>query len=179
MTHVKQFFPEKLASYINALLFGYKDHEFQEIRQLFSSSGLLHFFYCVRTACVFLFLLVRTRSETRKLTREEMLLPLLPIILIAAILFGGSISVIRAVLAYGMTVLLRLFSCHLSACDRYGIVLFLTLMIDPKVFLQTSGQLCFLMPFLFAHAKKRTGFLSDPFSVFAVIGSAAADALIL
>ena len=100
-------------------------------------------FYCVRTACVFLFYWLERGLRRGKLTREEMLLPLLPIILIAAILFGGSISVIRAVLAYGMTVLLRLFSCHLSACDRYGIVLFLTLMIDPKVFLQTSGQLCF------------------------------------
>ncbi|VFA62976.1 DNA internalization-related competence protein ComEC/Rec2 [Enterococcus saccharolyticus] len=148
VTHVKQFFPEKLASYINALLFGYKDHEFQEIRQLFSSSGLLHFFTVSGLHVSFFFYWLERGLRRGKLTREEMLLPLLPIILIAAILFGGSISVIRAVLAYGMTVLLRLFSCHLSACDRYGIVLFLTLMIDPKVFLQTSGQLCFLMTFL-------------------------------
>ena len=108
VTHVKQFFPEKLASYINALLFGYKDHEFQEIRQLFSSSGLLHFLLCPDCMCLFFYWLERGLRRG-KLTREEMLLPLLPIILIAAILFGGSISVIRAVLAYGMTVLCDCF----------------------------------------------------------------------
>lgn len=148
VTHVKQFYPEKLATYMNALLFGYKDHEFQEIRQLFSSSGLLHFFTVSGLHVSFFFSWLEKGMRRGKLTSGEMVLPLLPLLLIAAILFGGSISVIRAVLAYGMTVLLRLFSCHLSACDRYGIVLFLTLVIDPKVFLQTSGQLCFLMTFL-------------------------------
>jgi competence protein ComEC len=154
ITHVKEFFPQRLASYINALLFGYKDHEFQEIRQMYSSSGLLHFFTVSGMHVSFFFLWVEKGLRRMKLTRGEMFGPTLFLLLVASIFFGRSISVIRAILAYGLSVLLRLFSWRISAGDQYGLVLFLTLLVDPKVFLQTSGQLCFLMTFLILMQKK-------------------------
>jgi competence protein ComEC len=176
VTHVQQFFPQRLATYINALLFGYKDQEFQEIRQLFSSSGLLHFFTVSGMHITFFFTWVEKGLRRGKFTKEGMRIPVLVLILTAAVFFGGTISVIRGVLSYGTSFFLSGTSWRLSACDRYGIVLFLTLLIDPKVFMQTAGQLSFLMTFLLLmqktlnHSVKHALFLpilAAPFMMYA------------
>ncbi|MER2117578.1 MAG: DUF4131 domain-containing protein, partial [Enterococcus casseliflavus] len=41
ISSVQRIFPERSAAYINALLFGFKDHDFQEVRQIYRASGLL------------------------------------------------------------------------------------------------------------------------------------------
>ncbi len=63
-------------------------------------------------------------------------------------LCGGGISVWRAVLALSVTQVTTLYQQRLSASDHYGIVLTALLFVDPKVLLQTSGQLSLLMTFL-------------------------------
>lgn len=148
ISSVQRIFPERSATYINALLFGFKDHAFQEVRQIYSASGLLHFFTISGMHVVLFFKWFREILCRLGFTQKEMLLPLVVFFLGAIGLCGGGISVWRAVLALAVNQVNALFPQRLSGSDRYGIVLTALLFVDPKVLLQTSGQLSLLMTFL-------------------------------
>lgn len=148
ISHVQGFFSLQLSTYINALLFGYKDHEFQALRDLFSGSGLLHFFTISGMHVAFFFQKLTYIFRRLHFTRKEMLLPILCCLGSAVVLFGGSISVIRAVFVFMINEQLAERAKKWSASDRYGIILTILLFIEPKILLQMSGQLCLLMTFL-------------------------------
>ncbi|WP_461203284.1 DNA internalization-related competence protein ComEC/Rec2 [Enterococcus sp. N342-3-1-2] len=148
ITHVQRVFPSRISIYINALLFGYKDHEFQVLRDLFSGSGLLHFFTISGMHVAFFFQKLTYIFRRLHFTPEEMCLPVLCCLGGSIVLFGGSISVIRAVLVYMLNALMTARAKSWSASDRYGIILTILLIIAPKLLLQLSGQLCLLMTFL-------------------------------
>lgn len=148
ITHVQQIFPAQLSIYVNALLFGYKDHEFQALRNLFSGSGLLHFFTISGMHVAFFFHALTYFFRRLHFTHNDMLLPMLSCLGCSVVLFGGGISVIRAVIVYILNLLMTTRARTLSASDRYGIILTILLIVEPNILLQVSGQLCLLMTFL-------------------------------
>ncbi|WP_429972207.1 DNA internalization-related competence protein ComEC/Rec2 [Enterococcus sp. AZ015] len=148
ISSVQRIFPERSAAYINALLFGFKDHSFQEVRQMYHASGLLHFFTISGMHVVLFFKWFRGCFCRLGFTQKEMLLPMGVFFLAIIGLCGGGTSVWRAVLALSVTQVTTLYQQRLSASDHYGIVLTTLLFVDPKVLLQTSGQLSLLMTFL-------------------------------
>lgn len=148
ITHVKKAFPPKLAVYCNALLFGYKDADFQEIRKTFSRTGILHLFTIsgMHVAVFLNFCSVILRKIG--CTANEMLFPLILLVAGAVFIFGASISVIRAGLFFLVSYGAKLLKVRLSAMDKFAVVLFLLLLVDPKVWLQLGGQLSLIMSFL-------------------------------
>lgn len=76
ISSVQRIFPERSAAYINALLFGFKDHDFQEVRQMYRASGLLHFFTISGMHVVLFFKWFRGCFCRLGFTQKEMLLPM-------------------------------------------------------------------------------------------------------
>lgn len=145
---VEEKFPPDLARYIKALLLGYRDQSFQEIREAYSSSGILHLFSISGMhLAIFLgwFFYFFRRSQ---LVMEEFIWPFLAIMFFLLILFGQGISIWRATIMYLVNFLFKNKQIHLSAYDRFAIGLFLLLLIEPKSFLQISGILSILLSFM-------------------------------
>lgn len=153
---IKKKFLPKTAVYMAALLFGYRDPNFQEIRDIYSGAGLLHLF-TLSGLHVYLFygalfyLLRRFR-----LTGVEASLILLPAVAASILLFGGSVSVWRAAFTYILRFLLKECHLHLSAMDILSLVIYGLLLHDPKILLQFSGILSLWMSQMVVFKKKRT-----------------------
>ncbi|MDN6639992.1 MAG: DNA internalization-related competence protein ComEC/Rec2 [Tetragenococcus sp.] len=142
---VEEQFRAKSATYILSLLFGYRDTDFQQIKEVYSSAGILHLF-TISGMHVYLFygwvfyLLRKTR-----LTFNEFGLPFFLIIASSIVIFGQAVSVWRAALMYSLRMFFKETDIHLSSLDRFSIVLFLLLLHDPKTLLQFSGILSLWM----------------------------------
>lgn len=138
---LEENFPEKISTYFLALLVGYKSRDFHEIQDIYSSSGILHFF-TISGSHVYLFygwflqLLRRTR-----LTFNEFSLISCIGIFFGIFLFGQEVSVLRASFLYLLNLFFKERQIHLSRMDRFSIVLFVLLLLDPKTLLQLSGIL--------------------------------------
>ncbi|MCD5000883.1 DNA internalization-related competence protein ComEC/Rec2 [Enterococcus saccharolyticus] len=141
-------FPQKIATYFMALLVGYRNQSFQELRDIYSSSGILHFF-TISGMHVYIFYgwLHRLLRRTRLVFMEfGWIMGIL--IVIGIVLFGQGISVWRASLLYGLNLLLKEKKIYLSSMDRFSIVLLLLLLLNPKTLLQLSGILSVGMSWL-------------------------------
>lgn len=141
-------FPEKIATYFMALLVGYRDQSFQELRDIYSSSGILHFF-TISGMHVYIFYswLHRLLRRTRLVFMEfGWIMGIL--IVVGIVLFGQGISVWRASLLYGLNILLKEKKVYLSSMDRFSIILLLLLLLNPKTLLQLSGILSIGMSWL-------------------------------
>lgn len=138
---IEENFPPKLTVYLWALLLGYRDQSFQELREVYSGSGILHFFTIsgmhIYLFYGWLFFLFR-RS---RLTFSEFAPIGVLIVLFGIVLFGQGISVLRASILYLLNLILRERRIYLSGMDRFSIVLMILLWIDPKTFIQLSGIL--------------------------------------
>lgn len=138
-------FPSKLGTYLKALLLGYRDQEFQEIREAYNSSGILHLFSISGMHISIFFGWCFSFFRRSRLTFEEFCLPFIALMFLLVILFGQGLSIWRGTLMYLVNFLLKEKHIHLSALDCFSIVLFFLLLIEPKSFLQTSGILSIVL----------------------------------
>ncbi|AOF48863.1 DNA internalization-related competence protein ComEC/Rec2 [Tetragenococcus halophilus] len=142
---VEANFSSKTATYILSLLFGYRDTSFQEIKEVYSSAGILHLFTIsgmhVYLFYGWLFFFLRRTN----LTFGEFGLFFFLLIFVSTILFGQTISVWRASLMYILRLFFKEINIKLASLDRFSIVLFLLLLYDPKTLLQFSGILSLWM----------------------------------
>ncbi|KFN91386.1 ComEC family protein [Tetragenococcus muriaticus PMC-11-5] len=128
---VQNNFSSKITTYIHSLLFGYKDTNFQEVKEIYSSAGILHLF-TISGMHVYLFygwifyLLRRTR-----LTFNTFGIFFFLFIAFSIILFGQSVSVWRAALMYSLRLVFHEIDIHLSRLDRFSIVLVFTIATGP------------------------------------------------
>lgn len=134
-------FPPKLTVYLWALLLGYRDQSFHELRDIYSGSGILHFF-TISGMHVYLFygwmhyLFRRTRLTFQEFAPAGALL-----IFFSIFLFGQGVSVLRASCLYLLNVSLKEKRIYLSSMDRFSIIALLLLLLEPKTLLQLSGIL--------------------------------------
>lgn len=145
---VETEYSPKIATYIKALLLGYRDNQFREIREVYNSSGILHLF-SISGMHMSLFLgWCLTLFRYSRLTFEEFSIPFLVVTLLLVFLFGQGISILRATLMYLVNILCKERQWHFSALDRFSFVICLLLLIEPKSFVQTSGVLSILLSFI-------------------------------
>ncbi|HIY58110.1 MAG TPA: DNA internalization-related competence protein ComEC/Rec2 [Candidatus Tetragenococcus pullicola] len=138
---VDNHYSEKSSLYIQSLLLGYKSVSFQDIRSIYSTSGVLHLF-TISGMHVYLFygwFFYLFRKSQR--TFSEFFLFFTVLIFFSVTIFGTTISVWRATLFYLIRLFFKEANIHLSTMDRFSIVLMLLLFIDPKSLLQVSGIL--------------------------------------
>lgn len=145
--HTEKHLPSTTALWLNGLLFNYRQSEYYEFLTTFTQNGLLHLF-SISGLHVYFFLgwldfFFRRLGFTAKSQ--------LPFFLLASVvlagLFGGSISILRAVLAYLSYWFVKEFPLKFSATDRYALVLMICLVIEPQALQQLSAQLSFLFSF--------------------------------
>lgn len=148
INHVEERFYPVTGSYIKALLFGFKDPEFQLAAEGFKKAGILHLFSISGMHLLFFFGLLDKLFRRIGLTKGEAYLPMCLCLAAGWLLFGASSSVSRAVLLYFVTRTLKLVSIQLSAMDRFAIVLLILQLVWPRFLLTTGGQLSLYMAWL-------------------------------
>ncbi|MEO1770704.1 DNA internalization-related competence protein ComEC/Rec2 [Candidatus Enterococcus ferrettii] len=146
--HTGKVFPERLASYLNALVVGHKDENFEEFTVGYQLSGLLHLFTLSGLHIQFYLgglhlLLIRC-----KLVRESRLAVLTLASLAIIFLCGGGASILRAVFSYLIGRACLTFGWKISGLDRWGIMLLLLLLWRPLVFYSIGGRLSLFFSFL-------------------------------
>lgn len=157
ITYIQDNFLTKTSIYMNALLFGYKDHQFLDSEETYRETGLLHLFSLsgmhIQAYLGWLYYLFRRAGVTLSVS----FIPLVLLTISYLILAGSSISVLRAGFLFLLKLGLKLFQVKLSSLDCFSITLWLLLLIEPLCLFQVGGQLSIAMSFLFLllpiHAK--------------------------
>ena len=145
---VREQLSRKASQYVQALVFGYKNQDFQEMQSLYSMSGILHLFTISGMHVIFFLGLFDYFFRRLHLSFAQRMLPFIVCALTAMFLFGISMSVLRATFTYLLTYLLNHLSIKLSRLDRFSIVLLILMVIFPNTLLVLSGQLSLLVSFL-------------------------------
>ncbi|MDT2797696.1 ComEC/Rec2 family competence protein, partial [Enterococcus cecorum] len=145
---VREQLSRKASQYVQALVFGYKNQDFQEMQSLYSMSGILHLFTISGMHVIFFLGLFDYFFRRLHLSFAQRMLPFIVCALMSMFLFGISMSVLRATFTYLLTYLLNHLSIKLSRLDRFSIVLLILMVIFPNTLLVLSGQLSLLVSFL-------------------------------
>ncbi|PTO40283.1 DNA internalization-related competence protein ComEC/Rec2 [Enterococcus mundtii] len=169
INYVKKRYPKKIGMYMNALLFGFRDAAFRESETIFKATGLLHLFAVsgmhVHFYLGFLYYLFRRSGCLLSIT----IIPLTLLTGIYILLAGGSFSVVRAGSLFILKLVFKLASIKLSTLDCFSLNLWLLLLFDPLILLQTGGQLSIWLSLLFMtlpHSSK--GWTSHLFYIFQI-----------
>ncbi|EOH90178.1 DNA internalization-related competence protein ComEC/Rec2 [Enterococcus pallens] len=155
--HTRKVFPQRLASYLNALVIGHKDENFEEFTVGYQLSGLLHLFSLSGLHIQFYLGGLHLLLICCKLVRESRLIILTLAGLFLIFLCGGGASVLRAVLSYLIAQFCLTFDLKLSGLDRWAIMLLLLLLWRPLVFYSVGGRLSLFFSFLLLYLS----YLSD------------------
>lgn len=138
---IDQRYSKRVASYVKALVIGYKDSEFAEYTSAYKTTGLLHLFTLSGLHIQFYLGGFHMFLKRVGLVREMRLVLLSLVGLLLIFLTGGSFSTIRAIFSF-----LIAFACvtgnfKLSKLDQWSIMLFLVIFCFPLVFWSVGAQL--------------------------------------
>ena len=152
---VDQTLSKKASQYVQALVFGYKNRDFQEVQSLYSLSGVLHLFTISGTHVVFFLGLFDFLMRRLHLSFHQRILPLCIGSISAMFFFGISMSVLRATLTYLISYILGRTTINISRLDRFSLVLIFLMIIFPNTLLVLSGQLSLFVSFLLIFIPKK------------------------
>lgn len=138
---VDQRYSKRLASYIKALVIGYKDSQFAEYTSAYKATGLLHLFTLSGLHIQFYLGGVHLLLKRSGLIRETRLGVLSIVGLLLICLTGGSFSTIRAVLSFLIAFACLTFDIHISKLDQWSVMLLLLVLYFPLVFWSVGAQL--------------------------------------
>ena len=138
---IDQHYSKRLASYIKALVIGYKDAEFAEYSEAYKTTGLLHLFTLSGLHIQFYLGGIHLLLKRAGLTREVRLGLLSLIGLLLICLTGGGFSTIRAVLSFLIAFACLTFEVLLSKLDQWSLMLFLLVLGFPLVLWSVDAQL--------------------------------------
>lgn len=138
---IDQRYSKRVASYVKALVIGYKDSEFAEYTSAYKTTGLLHLFTLSGLHIQFYLGGFHLLLKRVGLVREMRLVLLSLVGFLLIFLTGGSFSTIRAIFSF-----LIAFACvtgnfQLSKLDQWSIMLFLVIFCFPLVFWSVGAQL--------------------------------------
>ncbi|MGO3116172.1 DNA internalization-related competence protein ComEC/Rec2 [Enterococcus pseudoavium] len=138
---IDQSYDQRLASYVKALVIGYKDSHFAEQTKAYKSTGLLHLFTLSGLHIQFYLGGVHLLLKRCRLVRESRLILLSGLGLLLIGLTGSSFSTIRAVLSYLIAFTCVTFDCMLAKLDQWSIMLFFLVLCFPLVLWSVGAQL--------------------------------------
>lgn len=138
---IDQRYSKRVASYVKALVIGYKDSEFAEYTSAYKTTGLLHLFTLSGLHIQFYLGGFHLLLKRVGLVREMRLVLLSLVGFLLIFLTGVSFSTIRAIFSF-----LIAFACvtgnfQLSKLDQWSIMLFLVIFCFPLVFWSVGAQL--------------------------------------
>ncbi|MGM0166731.1 competence protein ComEC [Enterococcus sp. AZ135] len=138
---IDQHYSKRLASYIKALVIGYKDAEFGEYSAIYKTTGLLHLFTLSGLHIQFYLGSIHLLLKRGGLARESRLVLLCLIGFLLIFLTGSGFSTIRAVLSFLIGFACLTFDVLLSKLDQWSLMLFLLVFCFPLVFWSVGAQL--------------------------------------
>lgn len=156
IARVESYIPKETALWINGLLFNYRQTDYYEFLTNFTNNGLLHLFSISGMHVYFFLGWLDFFFRRLHFTATQQLPFFLVLSLLLMSLFGGSIAIIRAILAYLAYWITKEFPIAFSGTDRYAAVLFVCLLLDPQALYQLSAQLSFLFSFFLVFITMRT-----------------------
>ncbi|MCW0952784.1 DNA internalization-related competence protein ComEC/Rec2 [Weissella ceti] len=139
--------PAGLRDYGQTLLLGYTRSEFYEDNKGIQRLGLVHLFSISGFQVTLCFNIWFTLARYFRLYREDAQIGWFGGLLFIWLFAGGVQSLIRAILASGVSTYNQLTHKLISGVDVWGIVLIGSLIIEPGVLHQLGGQLSFLLSF--------------------------------
>lgn len=140
---INEHFPNHIAPFINALLFGNDDNMDQSVEEAYQRLGLSHLLaisglhVTIITACLY-FVLLKIGF-----TRERVRLLLLLFLPIYAVLGGAAPSVIRSVFMAWVILFLSKWRLFLSSIDALAISFILFVFINPYIIYHVGFQLSY------------------------------------
>lgn len=145
---LEQNLPQNLATYTNALIFGFRDENFNQLTEVYQVNGLLHLF-----ALSGMHITIYLGSFHLLLKRLAILRgPRLILLALAGsfvvIMTGGNFSVIRGVLSFLIAFICLTFDLKLSKLDQWSLMCLVLTLCFPLVFWSTGGRLSLFMAFL-------------------------------
>ncbi|WP_438713944.1 DNA internalization-related competence protein ComEC/Rec2 [Enterococcus sp. AZ109] len=151
--HTQKKFPKRLASYLNALVIGYKDENFEDYTEGYQLSGLMHLFTLSGLHIQFYLGGLQLLLTRCGMIRESRLAVLVIVGIALIFLCGGGASVLRAVISYLVAFICQTFDWQLSGLDKWALMLFLLLLIRPLVFYSVGGRLSLFFALILLHLK--------------------------
>ncbi|MDT2828138.1 DNA internalization-related competence protein ComEC/Rec2 [Enterococcus viikkiensis] len=134
-------YPPRLASYVKALVIGYKDSEFDEYGSLYRKIGLLHLFTLSGLHIQFYLGGIHLVLKRLGLIREPRLVLLSISGGLLIFLTGGSFSTIRAVMSFLISFCCLTLQLKLSKLDQWSIMLLGLVFCFPLVLWSVGAQL--------------------------------------
>lgn len=138
---IDQRYSDHLASYIKALVIGYKDLQFDEYMDGYKANGLLHLFTLSGLHIQFYLGGLHVLLKRLRLVRASRLGILCLVSLFVIPLTGGSYSTIRAVFSFLIAFSCLTFDVALSKLDQWSIMLFLLVSCFPLALWSVGAQL--------------------------------------
>lgn len=137
----QQRFPKPMSGYLTGLLFGYLGKDFDQMRDIYTSLGIIHLFALSGMQVNFFIDWLRKILLRLGIRRDIVDKIQIPFSIIYAFLTGLAVSVLRALLQKNI---------KLQGTDNLAVSFFILLLIMPKFLLTTGGQLTLLYAFLLA-----------------------------
>lgn len=146
--------PKSLRIYINSLIYGEMNEDFNDEMNGVKQLGLIHLFsisgfhiYYLISLITFIFTIFRIRIERINL----FIFLFLPIYFIIA---GSAPSLVRSILLSETRIIIDKLSINLNSLDLWSISLMINLLINPMIIFQLGGQLSYILSFALIYTKK-------------------------
>lgn len=144
VSHIAEIFPGQSAAFMNALLFGDRQHMTSQVEQQYQLFGLVHLLaisgsHIVLLTAICYFVLLRIG-----VTRESATMVLIVCIPLYMFFAGASPSVIRASLMGVIVLLALIYTIRLPGIDALSITAIVMLFYDPYVLFDIGFQFSFI-----------------------------------
>ena len=145
---IKTHFPDPMRNYMTGLLLGHLDTDFEEMKELYSSLGIIHLFALSGMQVGFFMNAFKKLLLRLGLTQEKLKWLTYPFSLIYAGLTGFSASVIRSLLQ-------KLLAQHgVKGLDNFALTVLVLFIVMPNFFLTAGGTLSCAYAFILTMTSK-------------------------
>lgn len=148
-----QKLPRSLRIYINSLIYGEMDEDFNDEMNGVKQLGLIHLFsisgfhiYYLIGLITFIFTIFKIRIERINF----FVMCFLPIYFVIA---GSAPSLVRSILLSEIRILTHKLLIHFNSLDMWSLSLMINLLINPMIIFQLGGQLSYLLSFALIYTK--------------------------
>lgn len=155
--HIDRVFSDITASYMKSLFLGVKDITFRNQQDIWRQIGILHFFSISGMHVYFFVGHFKQLCLRLGLTKESVFWLELLFLFVYLFLAGFSTSVGRSVVFIGLRSLNKHFNGYFSELDCWSGTLLISLVLNPYVLLQASGQLSFGLSFYIIYLRGIVG----------------------
>ncbi len=141
-------FPTNIGSYMNALLFGYKENTPESFQGVWQKLGVAHLFSLSGMHIYFFIFIFEWLFLVAGLTKEKLYYLSIIFVFILVVMTGLGTGMVRAGIQWLIKQMNDKYKWHLSLLDCWSIALFINCLIDPYLLFTAGGQLTYYLTFM-------------------------------